>query len=155
LVAPAAIARLTGMLLPDPATLQVATAWVGIVAGFIGLAGVLVGLFSVLTGRDHWPTALRRLRRRTPASQEDMRRHGITLVLNGAAVLIAVMGTSINNFSVQDHTIGEPLNTLRFVLTGIGVAGLLTCVIGAYSLSLTVQYKGTDLRPEVDPLSPL
>lgn len=74
------------------------------------------------------------------AGQEDQRRNGMSLALNGAAVLIIVMGTSIDNFSIGDHSIGEPLNTLRLVLTLIGLAGALGCVIGAYAVSLTVKY---------------
>src|ERR1700686_3235673 len=126
--------------LPDIASLQLAAVWTSVVAGVVGLAGMTTGLFSVLTGRDHWPHILRRVRRRIPASEEDQRRNGLSLALNGAAVLIVVMGTSVNNFSIGDHTIGEPLNSLRFVLTVIGLAGALGCVIGSYAVSLTVKY---------------
>lgn len=132
----------------DTAALQLAAVWVSVLAGLLGVAGVSVGLFSVLTGRDHWPTLLRRLRRRIPASVEDQRRNGMALVLNGAAALIIVMGISIDNFSVNDRTMGEPLNTLRFVMTLIGMAGAIACVIGAYSVSLTIKYNYGNLPAE-------
>jgi hypothetical protein len=135
--------------LPDPATLQLAAAWVGLVAALGGLVNLGLGLFSLLTGHDRWPKRLLSLRRRVPASQEDMRKHAMTLVLNGAAVLIIVMGVSINTFGARDHSQGEPLITLRFVLSLIGMAGAIACVIGAYSISLTVKYARTDLPPDV------
>jgi hypothetical protein len=124
----------------DLGTLQLAAVWVSVLAGLIGVVGVSVGLFSVVTGRDHWPNLLRRLRRRIPASAEDQRRNGMALLLNGAAALIIVMGISIDNFSVHDRTMGEPLNTLRFVMILIGMAGAIACVIGAYSVTLTIKY---------------
>jgi hypothetical protein len=140
--------------LPEIASIQVAAVWTSVVAGVVGLAFMTVGLFSVLTGRDHWPQFLQRLRRRIPSSEEDRRRSGLSLALNGAAVLIVVMGTSINDFSIGDHTIGEPLNSLRFVLTLIGLAGALGCVIGSYAVSLTVKYTYRNLSAEAPPAQP-
>ncbi|HXD82343.1 MAG TPA: hypothetical protein VNU27_12285 [Candidatus Acidoferrum sp.] len=126
--------------LPDAATLQLAAAWLSVAVGVLGLASMATGLFSVLTGKDHWPHVLWRLRRRIPATEADQRRNGMSLALNATAMLIIVMGTSIGNFSIGDHSIGEPLNTLRFVLTLIGLAGALGCVTGAYAISLKVKY---------------
>jgi hypothetical protein len=126
------------MWLPD-VTLQLIAASVGLVAAVGGLVNLTAGLFSVLTGRDHWPKRLRRLRRRTPASQEDRRRHGMALVLNGAAVLIIIMGVSINTFGVRDQSLGEPLKIIRFLISLVGIAGSMGCLIGAYRLSLTVR----------------
>jgi hypothetical protein len=138
----------------DTGALQLAAVWVSVVAGLAGLASVSVGLFSAVTGNDHWPGQLRRLRRRIPTSVEDQRRNGLALALNGAAVLIIVMGISIDNFSVHDHSLGEPLNTLRFVLTLIGMAGAIACVIGAYSVSLTIKYNYRNLPAEAPPAGP-
>lgn len=128
------------VILPDTATLQLAAVCVSVAAGVLGLANIATGLLSVLTGRDHWPYIFLRLRRRIPATEEDRRRNGMSTALQGAAVLIIVMGISIDNFSIGDHSIGEPLNTLRFVLVLIGLAGALGCVIGAYAVSLKVKY---------------
>jgi uncharacterized iron-regulated membrane protein len=138
----------------DLANLQLAAAWVSLAAAVGGLVNLGLGLFSILTGRDHWPNRLRSLRRRVPASPEDLRRHAMTLVLNGAAVLIIIMGVSINIFGARDHSQGEPLNSLRFVLSLVGLTGAMACVIGAYSVSLTVKYTRTDLPPQTDPLPP-
>jgi hypothetical protein len=138
----------------DIATLQLTAVWLSVAAGLFGLASIATGLFSVLTGRDPWPHLLRRLRRRTPASEEDQRRIGMSLALNGAAILVIVMGISINNFSIGDHSIGEPLNTLRFVLTFIGLSGALGCVIGSYLISVTVKYADRDLPADAPPAKP-
>ena len=138
----------------DIASLQLAAVWTSVVAGVVGLVAMTTGLFSLLTGRDHWPHILLRLRRRITASEEDQRRNGMSLALNGAAVLIIIMGTSIGTFSLGDHRLGEPLNTLRFVLTLIGMAGAIACVIGAYSQSLTIKYTYGNLPAEAPPAEP-
>jgi hypothetical protein len=140
--------------LPDSATLQLAAVWTGVVVGVVGLAAMAAGLFSLLSGRDHWPHVLRRLRRRIPASEEDQRRNGTSLALNAAAMLIVVMGTSINEFTIGDYSIREPMTTLRFVLALIGLAGALGCVIGAYTVSLTVKYSHGNLPAEAPPANP-
>jgi hypothetical protein len=141
-------------ILIDNGALQLAAVWVSVVAGLVGVASVSSGLYSVMTGRDHWPGLLRRLRRRIPASVEDQRRNGMALLLNGTAVMIIIMGISIYNFSVHDHSFGEPLNTLRFVMTLIGMAGAIGGVIGAYSVSLTVKYNYGNLLAEAPPAEP-
>jgi hypothetical protein len=138
----------------DTGALQQAAVWVSVVAGLTGLASVSAGLFSVLTGRDHCPGLLRRLQRRIPASVEDQRRNGMALLLNGTAVMIIIMGISIYNFSVHDHSLGEPLNILRLVMTLIGMAGAIGGVIGAYSVSLTVKYNYGNLLAEAPPAEP-
>jgi hypothetical protein len=140
--------------LPDVATLQLVAVWTSVAAGVVGLAAMAAGLFSVLSGRDHWPHVLRRLRRRIPASVEDQRRNGMSLALTGAAALIVAIGTSINDFTIGDRTIGEPLGTLRFVLTLIGLCGAFGCVIGAYSISLTVKYTHGNFSAEAPPANP-
>ena len=140
--------------LPDIASLQLAAVWTSVAAGVVGLAAMTAGLFSVLTGRDHWPHILRRVRRRAPASEEDQRRNGMSFALTGAAALIVAMGTSIGNFTIGDHSIGEPLGTLRFVLTLIGFAGAFACVIGSYTISLTVKYTYGNLPAKPPPANP-
>lgn len=133
--------------LPDAATLQLVAASVSVVAALGGLANVLMGLASILTGKDYWPKQLKRLRPRTPASPEDQRRYAMALLLNGAAVLIIIMSISINIFGARDHSEGEPLNTLRFVISLIGLAGAMVCVGGAYRFGLTVKYSAPGAPP--------
>lgn len=126
--------------LPDNETLQLAAAWLSVGAALLGLVNLLVGLDSALTGRGHWPKRLERIRWRKPASPEDQRRYGMVLALNGAAVLMIILGNSLTIFGAANHSQGEPLNTLRFAMTVIGIAGALTCVGFAYRVSLTVRY---------------
>lgn len=125
--------------------------WVSLAAAVAGLVNLGLGLYSIVTGRDHWPKQLRNLRRRVPASPEDQRRHSMTLVLNGAAVLIIVMGVSINTFGAHDHSQGEPLITLRFVLSLFGLAGAMACVVAAYAIGHDVRYTSARLTPGSEP----
>jgi uncharacterized iron-regulated membrane protein len=140
--------------LMDPAALQQVAAWMSVVAALGGLVNLSLGLSSVLTGRDLWPKRLNRFRWRRPASQEDARRHGMTLVLNGAAILIIILGASLNIFGARDHSQGEPLNTLRFIISLIGFAGAIACVAAGYGISLTVRYVNPRLPAEAPPAEP-
>jgi hypothetical protein len=133
--------------LPDAATLELYAAWISVVAAAGGLCNVLMGLGSILTGKDYWPRELRRLRPLTPASPEDQRRYGMAVLLNGAAVLIIIMSLSLNIFGARDHSQGEPLNTLRFVISLIGLVGAMVCVGGAYRFGLTVKYRLPETPP--------
>ena len=139
----------------DDAALQLAAAWLTVGAALVGLMSLSLGLSSVLTGRDYWPRQLRRLRPKKPASPEDQRRYGISLLLTGAAILIILMGTGINIFGARDHSQGEPLNTLRFVLSLIGFAAALIFITAAYGIGLTVRYVDPNLPAEAPPVEPL
>lgn len=100
------------MLLPDLPTMQTYTLWLAVVASLLCLVSVILGLYSALTGKDHWPTQMSRLRRRVPASDEGRRRHGVSMMLNGGALLLVLFGVSMNALGAGDHSLGEPLNTL-------------------------------------------
>ncbi len=126
------------MELPDQG-LQTATLILAAVVSAVGLLTVLLGLFSLVTGRDHWPVPMRRLRRRTPASEEDFRVHGTYMMLNGGAMLLILLGVTMNALSIGSR-VGEPANTLRFVILLIAIATSLACVVGAYTLGLRIHY---------------
>jgi hypothetical protein len=66
-------------------------------------------------------------------------------MLNGGALLLVLFGVSMNALGAGDHSLGEPLNTLRFVLTLIGLVVFVACAIGVYSLNLTVRYVDTKM----------
>ena len=127
------------MVFLDPGSLQAWTLWAAVVAATLGFVSVVLGLFSALTGKDHWPKAIRRLRRRVPASEEDRRLLGVALMLNGAAMLIAIIGISMTALTAGDRVV-EPLNTLRFLLTLIGLGASVVCVFGAYGLLRRIRY---------------
>jgi len=136
------------MVLPDTGSLEAWALWMVVVAATLGLGSVLLGLFSALTGKDHWPKALWRLRRRVPASEEDRRAHGVALMLNGAAIMI-LMGVSMTALTAGVR-VGEPWKALRFLLTLIGLGASIACVIGANGLFRRVQYlHGQASTPEV------
>jgi hypothetical protein len=139
---------------PDDAALQLAAAWVTVGAALVALMSLSLGLSSVLTGRDYWPRLLKRLRPRKPASPEDQRRYGISLLLTGAAILIILMGSGINIFGARDHSQGEPLNTLRFVLSLIGFAAALVFITASYRIGLMVRYEDPKLPAEAPPTEP-
>jgi uncharacterized iron-regulated membrane protein len=140
--------------LPDDAALRLAAAWLTVGAALAALMTLSLGLSSVLTGRDYWPKQLRRLRPRKPASPEDQRRYGMGLLLTGAAILIILMGSGINIFGAFDHSQGEPLNTLRFVLSVIGFAAAMLFIAAAYGIGLTVSYVDPKLPAEPPPAEP-
>jgi uncharacterized iron-regulated membrane protein len=140
---------MTGLI--DPGALQLDAAWLSVVAALGGLVNLLVGLSSAVTGRGYWPKRLEHLRRRKPASEEDQRRRGTALALNGAAILIIMMGSSLNIFGARDHSQVEPLNTLRFVITLIGFAGAIACIAAAYGISLRVKYTYPRFPAEIPP----
>jgi len=133
----------------DPGSLEAWALLTAVVAATFGLGSVLLGLFSALTGKDHWPKVIWRLRRRVPASEEDRRTHGVALMLNGAAMLMILMGVSMTALTagVRD---GEPLKALRFLLTLIGLGASIACVLGANAVFRRVRYlHGQASTPEV------
>jgi hypothetical protein len=68
-------------------------------------------------------------------------------------VLIIIMGVSINIFGAADHSQGEPLITLRFVISLLGLAGAMACVFCAYGIRRTIVYTSTVPPPAADPLT--
>jgi hypothetical protein len=137
-------------VLLDPGSLQALTLWTAVVAAALGLVTVLLGLFSALTGKDHWPRAMWRLRGRMPASEEDRRMNGVALMLNGAAMLVIVIGFSTTALTAEIR-VGEPLNTLRFLLTLIGLGASMACIFGAYGLARRVRYTYGDASTQERP----
>jgi hypothetical protein len=76
------------------------------------------------------------------------------LLLTGAAMMIILMGVAINVFGARDHSLGEPLNTLGFVLTLIGFAAAMVFITASYRTSLTVKYMDPNLPAEAPPAEP-
>jgi hypothetical protein len=56
-------------------------------------------------------------------------------------MMIVLMSIAINIFGARDHSLGEPLNTLRFVLTLIGFGAVMVLITASYRISLTVKYE--------------
>ena len=70
------------------------------VAAVLSLVSVMLGLFSTLTGQDALPKRIRRMLRRMPASADDFRLRGVSLLLNGAAVMLLVSARVVVVFRV-------------------------------------------------------
>lgn len=62
------------------------------------------------------------------------------MMLTGGAMLLVLLGVSMNALSAQDHSLREPLITLQFLLTTIGAATSLALMVGAYVVNLDVRY---------------
>jgi hypothetical protein len=121
-------------------------------AALLSFVSVTVGLFSTLTGNDPLPRRIRSLLRRVPASAEDFRLRGMTLMLNGAAVMLMVSLLTINVVNtltrgsisgyVPSASVAFPRATV-FLVTTVAALAALACFVGAYVLGVRVRYVGT------------
>ena len=120
-------------------------------AAVLSFVSVTLGLFSTLTGKDPLPRRIRSLLRRAPASAEDFRLRGTSLMLNGAAVMMIVSLLTVN--VVNRLTLGSisympsaslvfPRATV-FLVTTVAALAALVCFFGAYVLGARVRYVST------------
>ena len=127
-------------MLLEPNSLLIAGIWVALVAALAGLASLLIGLFSFVTGKDHWPAALRGIRRRVPATPEDHRLNGLALMLNAAAMMPILLGIGLVDVGSQVRFGLGLEKDLLFLLQVIGLGASLALVAAAYRTSRSVQY---------------
>jgi hypothetical protein len=121
------------------------------VAAVLGFASVIVGLYSTLTCNDPLPKRIRSLLRRVPASAEDFRLRGISLTLNGAAVMLISLLTinSVDRLAVGGWSGYAPSASLTFskdtvfLVTTVAALAAMACFIGAYTLGVRVRYVST------------
>ena len=140
----------------DEPGIQAITLWLICVAAMLSCVSVMVGLISTRTGKDPLPKRIRSLMRRTPASAEDFRLRGMSLTLNGAAVMLIASGLATN--VVEGLALGTnvvayaPSATLAslafpkytvFLVTTVAAVVALAFFIGAYTLSVRVRYMST------------
>ena len=124
----------------------------------LGLASVTLGLVPILTGKDPLPKRIRRVTRRTPASADDFRLRGTSLMLNGAAVMLIASDLAINivaglalippgvGFYTSD-SLAFPKDTM-FLVTLVAGVSAIALFVGAYGLGIRVRYVAT--RPSAD-----
>jgi hypothetical protein len=132
------------------------------VAAVLGFASVIVGLFSTLTGKDPLPKRIRSLLRRVPASAEDFRLRGISLTLNGAAVMLISLLTinSVDRLAVGGWSGYAPSASLAFskdtvfLVTTVAALAAMACFIGAYTLGVRVRYVSTRASTGAQPGMP-
>jgi hypothetical protein len=134
------------------------------VAAVLSLVSVALGLFSTLTGKDPLPKRIRSLLRRVPASAEDFRLRGMSLTLNGAAVmLIASLLTiylvgpllALGGWSgyAPSASLAFPMDTV-FLVTTVAALAAMACFIGAYTLGVRVRYVSTRASTGAQPGMP-
>jgi hypothetical protein len=146
----------------DEPGIQVITLSLISVAAVLSLGSVTLGLFSTLTGKDPLPKRIRSLLRRVPASAEDFRLRGISLTINGAAVMLISLLTIIN----VDRLAGggwsgyAPSSSLafskdtEFLVTTVAALAAIACFIGAYTLGVRVRYVSTRASTGAQPGTP-
>ena len=131
----------------DEPGIQVATLSLTSVAAVLSVVSLMLGLVSTLTGRDPLPKAIRRLLRRTPASEEDFRVRGMSLTLGGVAVLLIVSILTINVVTTLGGVGGyAPSASLafpkatEFLVTVVVALSSMACFVGSYVLGVRVRY---------------
>jgi hypothetical protein len=128
------------VLLPDVAWMQETTLWLAGLVAVLSLGSIFLGMVSIGTGRDYLPTRVRRLLSRVPASEEDHRLRGMSLVLNGAAMMIFALGITASTLATINR--GSFPKGLFFVTT-IAFLGAIACSIGSYMLYWRVRFVST------------
>ena len=123
----------------DVGAMQTAALALALTASVIALASMVLGLYSALTGKDHWPQQAGRIRGRVPASAEDQRAHGLSMVLNGCGALLILLAVTLTTVSIGSRA-GEPMNTMQFLIDLIALIAALASVIGAHSFGSRVKY---------------
>lgn len=122
------------------------------VAAVMSFVSVALGLFSTLTGKDPLPKRIRSLLRRVPASPEDFRLRGMSLTLNGAAVMLMATlitlnlggGPALGGWSgyAPSPPLAFPQATV-FLVTTVAALAATACFVGAYALGRRVRYART------------
>src|ERR1700674_827070 len=128
-----ASAYAVAMLLPDVAWMQETTLWLAGLVAVLSLGSIFLGLVSIGTGKDYLPTRVRRLLSRVPASEDDHRLRGMSLVLNGAATTIFALGITASTLAMINR--GSFPKGLFFV-TAIAFLAAIACSIGSSILFL-------------------
>jgi hypothetical protein len=120
-------------------------------AAVLSFVSVALGLFSTLTGKDPLPRRIRSFLRRAPASVEDFRLRGTSLMLYGAAGMVIVSLLTVN--VVNKLSVGSisympsaslvfPKATV-FLVTTVAALTAIACYFGAYVLGVRVRYVST------------
>ncbi len=148
----------------DEPGIQVATLALLSVAAVLSLASVVLGLFSSLTGKDPLPKRIRRMLRRVPLSAEDFRLRGLSLMLDGAAVLllVSIITTNVVVMGVLNPGVVvlvpsaslEFPKTIVFLVTVVVAIASIACFWGSYALGVRVRYLNTQASTGVGPEIP-
>jgi hypothetical protein len=143
--------------------IQVITLSIICVVAVLSLVNVTLGLFSTLTGKDPLPKRMRSLLRRAPGSAEDFRLRGMSLTLNGAAMMLIASLLTINVVEplavggwsgyAPSASLAFPKDTV-FLVTTVAALAAIACFIGAYTLGVRVRYVSTRASTGAQPGMP-
>jgi hypothetical protein len=142
--------------------IQVITLSLISVAAVMSLLSVTLGVFSTMTGKDPLPKRIRSLLRRLPASAEDFRLRGMSLTLNGAAVMLVSLLTinvvdrlAVGGWSgyAPSASLAFPKDTV-FLVTTVAALAAIVCFVGAYALGVRVRYVSTHASTDPAPGMP-
>lgn len=139
---------------PDLTWLQNTALSITSLVAALALVNIVLGQYSSLTGKDPLPKAIRRLLRRVPASEEDHRTRGMSLTLNGAAVMMLVLGITATPL-IGMYNRGQFARDAVFFTTTVGMLAALYCIVWSYTLNQRVRYvstkASTDAHQEIPP----
>jgi hypothetical protein len=128
--------------------MQETTLWIASLVAVLSLGSIFLGLISIGTGKDYLPQRVRRLLSRVPASEEDHRLRGMSLVLNGAATTIFALGITASTLAMINR--GSFPKGLFFVTT-VAFVGAIACSIGSYILYWRVRFVSTRASTDTNP----
>ncbi len=143
---------------------QAITLWLVCSVAFLSLMTVGMGLFSTVTGRDALPQLIRRRMRRTPASADDFRVHGVGLILNGAALALVASYVVINvverlaivpagvfwAYGAPESSVDFPKATV-FLVSSVAAVVAVALFIAARAITARVHYQSTRPAPGIPP----
>ena len=119
------------------------------VVAVLSLGSMILGLYSITTGKDHLPKRTRRLLPRVPASEEDHRMRGMSLMLNGAAMMIAALIFTANLVAMLNRGAFPP--EAWFFVTIVGLLAMLACSVGSHTLYWRVRFVSTRASTDAHP----
>jgi hypothetical protein len=128
--------------------IQDATLWLTSLVVVLALGSIVLGQFSTMTGKDHLPKRIRRRLRRVPATQEDHRMRGMSLTLNGAAMMMVALAITATP-RIGMFSSGRFSRDAVFFITSVGLFAALWCSVASYNLYQRVQFVST--RASTDP----
>lgn len=123
--------------------------WFVVIAVVINFVNLAAGLLSAVTGRPYLPGLLRRLRRSAPATPDDQRVLGMTLILLsvGQLLMMVVVLVVITLAAAEGSGGRAPIIGLYLVIL-VGFVSSVACTFASLALGQRVRYVEQDPREE-------
>ena len=139
---------------PDLTWLQNAALSITSLVAVLALVNIVLGQYSAMSGKDFLPKRIRRQLRRVPASEEDHRTRGMSLTLNGAAVMMLMLGITATPL-IGMYNRGQFSRDAVFFISTVGMLAALYCAVWSYTLHQRVRFvstrTSTDAHPGIPP----